>query len=1252
MDRTGMRLAVALVALGLARSAGFGGEDGMAKRVQLPQRLMTATEVLNEVYLQTGTRYAYPTGALVRQVDTTAMGGQTTVEAVTKLLAPQVSLDNGVLLLERALDEKRLTALARELRSGTVDQRRVAAYELGCTGSTKAMAPLLEALADKNESVRHHALRSLDRLERDHISYAPPGRASIFSVGRRRPTKGLVDLLAGAHHPTSHEWVWSAQVLARMPDAKASAELTKAVDHPYPRTRNAARAALAATEPKRLTPETVVTLGTEDLRDPASAAALVTQLGAADPTDRAAAARLLARRNDVGPDPLLTRLAEEQDPEVRGEMLLALGRKGGQAVWPVLLKALGDGDPVIRRAALRGLERCPDPRAVAPLMEILTGKASETDDRNLAAQTLGMIASAEVVRALTTYIEAQIAAGQVPISTAVLALAWTGEPAGVPALVKVTALSKKDTPWYAANEKGYAFTGLARVGTVEAVEALMSHYNEWDNTARYVGHAAVRLAGAWHPEAVTRYIETVAAGRGRISPHGLEEAEDPRAVDALISQLETSRGERLHFIVQALGRIGDPKIVPALIKALDHPTAWVRHEVVRALRWRWYWHRPEVRKAFERHPVFKAFVAEPPSIEDQPENTWVCRLWPIDFDDYRACNTSYEAGLVYDESTGKVVKWGSHGQRCDSPQTGETWLYDPATNTWRESVSPVEPFGMCGTWGLAYDRANRVMVSVQLEGGNHGWQWDRGRALRASVPWVYHGEEDRWVPVRPPDNPGQRGFLPLAYLDRHQVTMLYGGQGRALAGAADVCLYDAYTNTWHYLPQTAPNPGLRNHHGMVYLPKRDEVFLFGGTRNADAQTWLWNVTANAWRNAQPTGNPPIMRHTIKYDPLTGTVLAFRFDADRSTVIWQYDPEKNAWKTIPPPPEPTPHYHSVDVAYDPVHNVWVLDGGHVNWNTDHIGVREVWTYRLKKERPKHEDLPAPTDVAVNTKTGACILTWKPVAGAKGYVVYRGLGVEPWKATFQKVTDEPIQGTAFTDPAVPPKDRIAFYSVAAVHANGAEGPRSPVVRAQPPYPGDVVASVRPDRTVLVTWKKVDRPDIVGYHVYAGSIQVGDRWHMTSMEKFTDFKRLTDAPLTATEFSDPQPLAQATGLFNHEVRTYQVTAVNALGVESGRSALALTLTSSVPRVTATERRDGSTVIAWQPVPERWVRGYAVYRMDEFRGSMCVRLNPQPVTGTSYVDRPETPRAERRRYYVVAVDALNEEGLPSTGAWAFGRP
>ncbi|MFO7900026.1 MAG: HEAT repeat domain-containing protein, partial [Planctomycetota bacterium] len=654
--------------------------------------------------------------------------------------------------------------------------------------------------------------------------------------------------------------------------------------------------------------------------------------------------------------------------------------------------------------------------------------------------------------------------------------------------------------------------------------------------------------------------------------HGLEMGEDPRAVDVLIDQIPKSKGTRLFWMVQSLGRIGDPKAVPTLIDLLAHEPEMIRYEAMRALRWRWYWHRKDVQAALKKHPVFKELVEPKPSLEDQEPNTWVLRHWPVDFDDYRACNTSYEAGLMFDRSTGKIMKWGAHGQRCDTPQLGETWLWDPAKNEWERSEAPVEPYGMCGTWGTIYDKANRCVVSVQATGCNHGWQWSWGRATRVSVPWLYFGEQDRWAPVRPAGpNPGPRGFCPLAYHDRAQVTMLYRGQG----GWGDhyaMWLYDAYTNEWRKRPAVEPRPGGNTNFGWVYLPELNKTLRIGGSYGDPSnKTWLYDLEMNTWTDAKAKGDPPAFRQPVDYDPVSKSVVAWRLHSGHAPAVWQYSIAKNEWKKLSPAKGMTPHHDSVDITYDPRHNVFVLDGGHLNWHSDHIAVREVWTYKLTPGGPP-----------------------------------------------EKAGDAPAA----------------------------------VERKRPRFPLETTASIRPDRTVDVDWSKSASPDIVGYNVYAATMQVGDRAHPSSMKEFGEWTKLNEKPLGATSFHDNRVLGGPSGFLGHELRGYVIKAVNRAGIESGPSSLARTLTSSVPSVVATERPDGSTLVTWRPVPEKHIRGYAVYRMDEYRHSLPIRITPYPVQGTSFVDWCEARDAERRRYYVVAIDALGQKGEPSTGAWAFGRP
>jgi HEAT repeat protein len=1217
-----------------------------AETVRLPRRLMLGWEVLREMHFQTGLTYAHPTGAVARQIDASQFDGAVGADRVAKALAPVVRRRDRTFILESDLSAEELARLGRTLRSGPVDARRLAAYQLGRSKASGAVRPLLRAaLNDKNESVRHHALRALHHLERDFRTFAPAGRVSIFEMegyGLARAFRGL----ARRSDRTSPEWLWAVELVGRggrwrlrpNPDAIRAAR-----DHGYARTREVATWTLArfGWNRKKETPPAV-----EDRRDPASEALVLAALDAKEADDLVKAVRRAGRHNGVGPERLLALYRKQTDDRVRAEILLALGRKGGEPVWDLLLREMKSKNAVIRRAAIRGLRRCPDPRAVDALMQVLAGEDVQGADRNLAGMSLGLIGGETVVRKLTDYV---MKTG-LPISTTALALGWTGREDAVPALIKCAKVDRKKP-----SLQSYAFNALGRIGTREAVDAVAARYGAHNNVARYMGHAAIRIAGSRSQEAVDRYVSILSKGRGKIAAHGLEMAEDPRAVDVLIDQIPQSKGTRLFWMVQSLGRIGDPKAVPTLVKLLDHDSESIRYEAMRALRWRGYWHREDVQTALKQHAVFKEVVAPKPSLEDQEPNTWVLRHWPIDFDDYRAVNTSYEAGLAFDGSTGRIVKWGAHGQRCDTPQLGETWLYDPAKNAWERSGAPVEPFGMCGTWGTVYDRANRCVVSVQATGANHGWQWNWGRATRVSVPWLYVGERDKWVPVRAVNNPGPRGFHPLLYHGKRQVVLLYAGQGGW--GEKDrPWIYDGYTNTWTLMPPSKSQPGYRTNYGFVYLPEQNRALLTGGSYGqSDNRTLMYELETNTWTDVKAKGNPSQFRQPVEYDPVTKTVLAWRLHAGHAPAVWQYTPKTNTWAKLPPAKGLTPHHDSVDICYDPRHNVFVLDGGHLNWHSDHIAVREVWTYKLTPGgRPKPKGLAAPTGAQVATARYAqdsAQLSWKPLAGAEGYDVYRGAAGAPWKVEFQKAATLGGDVTKWTDKRKLNSKEIVSYQVAAIK-DGKEGPPSQIVRTQPRFPVEVTASIRPDRTVDVVWSKSASRDVVGYNVYAARMKVGRRAHPSSMRTFEPFIKFTDKPIKGTAFRDARKLGGPSGFLGHEVRGYVVKAVNAVGIESGPSTMALTLTSSVPSVTATERADGSTLVEWKPVPEKHVRGYAVYRMDEYRHSLCIRLNPHPVRTTRYVDWCEAPKAERRRYYVVAIDALGQRGLPSTGAWAFGRP
>jgi hypothetical protein len=121
-----------------------------------------------------------------------------------------------------------------------------------------------------------------------------------------------------------------------------------------------------------------------------------------------------------------------------------------------------------------------------------------------------------------------------------------------------------------------------------------------------------------------------------------------------------------------------------------------------------------------------------------------------------------------------------------------------------------------------------------------------------------------------------------------------------------------------------------------------------------------------------------------------------------------------------------------------------------------------------------------------------------------------------------------------------------------------------------------------------------------------------------------------------------------YRFAVYAYRVRAVNALGSESGPSPFSLTIPSAPQWVFAREEA-GQCHLKWAANAEPGIAGYRVYRMESPRkngpGQPVTRLTAEPITNPRYTDA--TAGKDTRRYWVVAVDALGQEGFPSAPVW-----
>jgi hypothetical protein len=304
----------------------------------------------------------------------------------------------------------------------------------------------------------------------------------------------------------------------------------------------------------------------------------------------------------------------------------------------------------------------------------------------------------------------------------------------------------------------------------------------------------------------------------------------------------------------------------------------------------------------------------------------------------------------------------------------------------------------------------------------------------------------------------------------------------------------------------------------------------------------------------------------------------------------------------------------------------------------------------------------------------------------YDVYRGRGARPWEVAFQKVGEAEPGSGPWTDRALE-KGVVNHYHLRAVGADGSTNPPSGRARTQPRIVEGAIVSVHSEREVGIVWKASAESDVIGYIVERAPVWVLTEDQLLrlkkrtpplaepsvgAIEKIGSFERVTADPVRGAEFVDgtadftratTRVGSQADGPYSYERRfheeeldpkgkpyrfpvfAYRVRAVNSLGVESGPSAAVLTIPSPPRYVFA--REEGTTChLKWAASRETKLRGYRVYRLDgRWDADPLSRLTPEPIVETVYSD----PGAgtDTRRYHVVAVDEIGQEGFPSSPAW-----
>ena len=624
--------------------------------------------------------------------------------------------------------------------------------------------------------------------------------------------------------------------------------------------------------------------------------------------------------------------------------------------------------------------------------------------------------------------------------------------------------------------------------------------------------------------------------------------------------------------------------------------------------------------------------------------------------------------MAWDSWHHRLIRVKAH-QLGGGWQQTEVWLFDPVSGGWELRSPDMEPPGNCRSLQHVFDPEHGRYFRFTGTSGDHGWQWIREVTFNESSVWSYDPSANRWRNLKPMPEPAVGPQRAAAWDSDHGVVVVFGGV-RAGDGTN---VYDPHANTWTKM-SPAGEPANAVGMNFSYDPVGGRFIAFG-SEGKFTGTKAYDIRKNAWTDIpgpSPPGGDGGNEAVSAYDPVNGVVVAvtlvrkgevepaMSYGTPRHVETWLFDCAKSAWRKTDPPKEPDPGGRRCRImSFAPELNLALYNVVESKPSGGGERQNQVWSYRTGAGA----GILPPQRLRVAISAGGAALAWDPSpSGASQYVVYRGTGADvPWKAEFRKAGT--ASGTTYADAGLA-KGQHAFYRVRAVGPGGAESAGSATGRAQPPLVEDVAVVANAQGSVEVSWKALEGcGEIVGYHVERAAVKVAAESPkcISAVMGLAEFTRITAEPVKGTRFADagvnlnqkaggagamsPKRYRKAApkdaAPYAYGVYAYRVRAVNALGLEGGASPYVLSIPSQ-PRMLKSKEEGGGVHLKWEAV--LGAKTYRIFRLDGIN-SPASRIGEANVP--DYTDKA----GKAARYYVVGVDALGQEGYPSSPVWG-NRP
>lgn len=201
---------------------------------------------------------------------------------------------------------------------------------------------------------------------------------------------------------------------------------------------------------------------------------------------------------------------------------------------------------------------------------------------------------------------------------------------------------------------------------------------------------------------------------------------------------------------------------------------------------------------------------------------------------------------------------------------------------------------MHGENAMVYDTYNKKVINY---GGRTGFP----DFNNVNETWVFDYTIKQWKNMNPKTSPPWRSSHAMTYDTSRHVSLLFGANDFTKA-FNDLWTYDYNLNTWTELKTKNP-PEARQMHGLVYIPDRDIVLLFGGRRSNGGSdftdTWELDCKTMTWTKLHPKVSPTVSDHiNIVYDELAKKVILYAHSK-----TWTYDFEDKNWSKVNLPNSP-------------------------------------------------------------------------------------------------------------------------------------------------------------------------------------------------------------------------------------------------------------------------------------------------------------------------------------------------------------